>query len=114
MTIPRTPSCAVARARGVQEDGSVMRVRARHAGAGGSGEPHITALLQRWKDGDREALEQIVEASYGDLRRLAARHFRGRAGNRTLQPTALVNEALRRMIGQDEVLWANRVQFFAY
>ena len=37
----------------------------------------ITQLLQAWKDGRTEALEQLIPLVYPDLHRLARRHMAG-------------------------------------
>lgn len=72
----------------------------------------ITALLKDWSGGDREALERLMPAVYGELRRLAAAHLRSERPDHTLQPTALVHEAFLRLQGQRSVSWANRSHFF--
>ncbi|MES1254021.1 MAG: sigma-70 family RNA polymerase sigma factor [Acidobacteriota bacterium] len=72
----------------------------------------MTALFARMRHGDGEAVNGVMSALYGELRRLAARHMRGEARQHTLQPTALVNEAyLRLMHGPDTV--HNRQHFLA-
>jgi RNA polymerase sigma factor (TIGR02999 family) len=49
---------------------------------------------------------------YRDLRRRAAAYLRAERRDHTLQPTALVNEAYLRLVGQDRVTWQNRAHFF--
>ncbi|HEX2082780.1 MAG TPA: ECF-type sigma factor, partial [Xanthomonadaceae bacterium] len=56
------------------------------------------------------ARDLLLEEVYGVLRDMAAARL-GR-GDRTWQPTALVNEALLRMLGS-EVAWEDRAHFFA-
>ena len=73
----------------------------------------ITALLQRWSDGDRVALERLTPLVYGELHQLARRAMRGERDDHTLQTTALVNEAFIRLVGQDRVHWQTRSQFAA-
>jgi RNA polymerase sigma factor (TIGR02999 family) len=75
--------------------------------------PKITALLERWSDGDERALDQLLPWVLGDLRRMAARHLGAERPGHTLQPTALVNETYLRLVGQRRVQWKNRAQFFA-
>jgi RNA polymerase sigma factor (TIGR02999 family) len=72
----------------------------------------ITQLLQGWRAGDDGALEQLTPLVYDQLRDLAARIFRGESAGHTLQPTALVNEAMQRLMGAD-VDWQDRNHFFA-
>jgi RNA polymerase sigma factor (TIGR02999 family) len=54
-------------------------------------EAAITAWLERWAEGDRRALDRLIPALYGELRRLARGLIAG-AGTATLPPTALVHE----------------------
>ena len=49
---------------------------------------------------------------YNELRGLARNLLRRESNRVTLQPTALVNEAYLRLIGQQEVSWESRAQFF--
>jgi RNA polymerase sigma-70 factor, ECF subfamily len=61
--------------------------------------PEITELLKAWGSGDAAALDQLTPLVYDELRRLARRYMRNeRAGNNTLQTTALVNEAYLRLV----------------
>jgi len=72
----------------------------------------VTDLLHRTQRGDRAALEQLSGLVYHELRRIAARSMRGERPGHTLQPTALVNEAILRLIGAD-VPWQDRAHFYA-
>ncbi|WP_165371656.1 ECF-type sigma factor [Pseudolysobacter antarcticus] len=60
----------------------------------------IARLLQRWRDGDSDALERLLPLVYADLRRIAASVLRGSSGHATLQTTALVHEVLLRLLGR--------------
>jgi|SRR5271165_2635798 len=73
----------------------------------------ITSCLQRWRDGDSDALAELTDLVYRELRRLAAVFLRGEASGHTLQPTALVHELYLRIEGVREVDWKCRAQFFA-
>jgi RNA polymerase sigma factor (TIGR02999 family) len=73
----------------------------------------ITALLQRWGDGDRVALDRLTPLVYAELHQLARRAMRGERHDHTLQTTALVNEAFIRLVGQDRIRWQTRAQFAA-
>ena len=53
---------------------------------------NVTALLQRWHQGEAAALNDLIPLIYTELRRIAKMHLRQQPGH-TLQPTALVNEA---------------------
>ncbi len=62
-------------------------------------QPAVTLLLQAWKEGDSDALSQLIPLVYGELKRLAAAHLARHPANQTLQPTALVHEAYLRLAG---------------
>lgn len=72
----------------------------------------VTNLLVRWGGGDRQALDALAPLVYDELRRLAGRYLRRERTDHTLQSTALVHEAYLRLIGQHNVRWQNRAQFF--
>ena len=74
----------------------------------------ITSLAQRWSDGDEDALEQLIELTYPELRRLARRHIRFGAGDPTIDTTALVHEAYLRLAGDNANVWPSRAHFFAF
>jgi RNA polymerase sigma factor (TIGR02999 family) len=76
------------------------------------GPNEITHLLQRWQEGDRAALDELMPLVYDELRRLARHYLSGERKEHTLQPTALVNEAYLRLVDQRTAKWANRAQFF--
>lgn len=65
----------------------------------GPGNATIEDLLRRWREGDAGALDRLLPLIYADLRRLAASVLRGTPGHATLQTTALVHEALLRVLG---------------
>jgi RNA polymerase sigma factor (TIGR02999 family) len=74
----------------------------------------VTALLQRIKCNDREALDELFNVMYADLRRLA--HSRLAAGGRhTLLDTGvLVNEAYLRFHKLGKIDLNDRQHFLAY
>ena len=73
----------------------------------------ITELLIDWGKGDQAALEKLMPLVYNELRRLAGNYLRREPAGHTLQPTALVNEAYLKLIGQRNAKWQNRAHFFA-
>ena len=73
----------------------------------------ITQLLIDWGNGDQAALEKLMPLVYTELRRLATNYLRRERMGHTLQPTALVNEAYLKLVGQKNTKWQNRAQFFA-
>jgi RNA polymerase sigma factor (TIGR02999 family) len=73
----------------------------------------VTTLLQAWSRGEVAALDRLLPAVYGDLRRLAGAQLRREGRAHTLQPTALVHELFLRLAGQERARWHNRAQFLA-
>lgn len=78
-----------------------------------SPERTITQLLLESSKGDKTALDELLPAVYGELRRLAESYIQSERPDHTLQATALVHEAYLRLIDQRNVDWKNRAQFFA-
>jgi len=73
----------------------------------------ITRLLERWHEGDSEALTRLTGLVYGELRRLAGAFMRGERGDHTLQPTALVHELYVQIESVRAINWQGRAQFYA-
>jgi len=72
----------------------------------------ITDLLQAWKSGDSHALSKLIPLVDNELRKLAqAKMARERPGH-ILQTTALINEALMRLIAGKQIDWQSRTQFY--
>lgn len=72
----------------------------------------VTELLQKWRDGDRQALDSLMPLVYDELRRIARRYLQQEQVDHTLQTTALVHEAYLRLIGSPSH-FENRRHFFA-
>ena len=75
--------------------------------------PAITGLLARWRLGDQEAANQVMELVYGELHRIAAREMRREHGEHTLQATAVVHEAYLRICRSEPIDWKDRAHFYA-
>jgi RNA polymerase sigma factor (TIGR02999 family) len=73
----------------------------------------ITELLRDWQGGDRGALDRLMPLVYDELHLIASRHLARERRERTLQTTALVNEAYMKLVDQRMVNWQNRAHFFA-
>jgi len=72
----------------------------------------ITQLLQQWRAGDKDALQDITPLVYNTLQQIAA-SFRSReAADLTLQATEIVHEAFVRLVDA-EVDWQDRAHFYA-
>lgn len=72
----------------------------------------VTRLLRALQQGGDGAAEQLAPLIYEELHVLAVHYMRGERADHTLQPTALVNEAYLRLMGQQQASWQNRSHFF--
>src|SRR6202051_2850198 len=72
----------------------------------------ITRLLGEWRGGNQAALDQLSPIVHQELRRIAVAYMRRERSDHTLQPTALINEAYVRLLGQGSVNFSNRAHFF--
>jgi RNA polymerase sigma-70 factor, ECF subfamily len=72
----------------------------------------VTALLRRWSEGDRSALDRLLPLIHTELRRIAAKQLGGERAEHTLAPTALVNELYLRLVDQRRATWDSRAHFF--
>jgi RNA polymerase sigma factor (TIGR02999 family) len=79
----------------------------------GIGADEITRLLGELRLGNSDAADQLIPLVYGQLRRAAARLLHAERAGQTMQPTALVDDALMRLIGSKSLEWQCRAQFFA-
>ena len=75
----------------------------------GSGE--VTVLLQQITAGDSQAADKLIPFVVDELRRLARLQLGDERPGHTLQPTALVNEAYLRLVGDQSRDWQNRAHF---
>jgi len=73
----------------------------------------ITELLERWREGDRAAFDELIPLVYVELHRIAGAHLGRHRGGDTLQPTALVNEACLKLLDSAGPQFANRSHFLA-
>lgn len=69
-------------------------------------------LLERSREGDSAAVEQLIAMLYAEVHGLAAALLRSEGPGHTLQPTALVNEAYLRLFGASPASFENRAHFF--
>ena len=74
--------------------------------------PDITDLLKDWNKGDRDAFERVIPLVDAELKKIAHGYLRREKRERLLQTTALVHEALMRLL-KENVTWQNRRQFYA-
>jgi RNA polymerase sigma factor (TIGR02999 family) len=76
-------------------------------------DPSVTVLLRAWRDGDRNALDELMPLVYAQLRALAADSLRRERHGHTLATGDLVSEAFLRLAGQAQPDFADRAHFFA-
>ena len=67
-------------------------------------------LLQRSKDGERGAQDELLPIVYAELRSIAARLISRERGEHLLQPTMIVHDAFLRLVGED-IDWESRKHF---
>jgi RNA polymerase sigma factor (TIGR02999 family) len=72
----------------------------------------VTRLLHQWRDGDKQALNELMPLVHRQLHSLAARCLSAERSNHTMRATALVNEAYLRLVTSD-ASFQDRVHFFA-
>ncbi|MBD9379379.1 ECF-type sigma factor [Pseudoxanthomonas sp. PXM04] len=72
----------------------------------------LTRLLQGWRAGDAMARDRLLSDVYDTLREMARMRWHRHGASHTLQPTAVVNEAMLRLLG-NEIDWQDRAHFFA-
>ena len=102
MTRNPSPNCLIRRS------GRILRGEGMKTARAGT----VSELLVAWSQGDIDAREALVPLVHRELRRRAAAYLRRERRDHTLQPTALVNEAYVRLLGQHRASWQNRAQFF--
>jgi RNA polymerase sigma factor (TIGR02999 family) len=73
--------------------------------------PDVTRLLNAVASGDPQAAAELLPLVYEELRKLAAVRMAAEQPGNTLQPTALVNEAYLRLVGDQR--FDDRSHFFA-
>ena len=75
-------------------------------------EQQLTRALREAGQGDDNAASQLLPLIYDQLKDLARQRMAMERKGHTLQATALVHEAYLRLIGEGDVPWAGRAQFF--
>src|SRR5580698_6642603 len=73
----------------------------------------ITVLLQKWREGSREAENELFTLVTPNLRRLAHYLMKGERKGHTMQATELVDQIYFRLVGAKDRDWRNRAHFFA-
>jgi len=73
----------------------------------------ISRILQRSREGDADALEELLPVVYAELRGLAAAQMRKERADHTMQPSDLVHQAYLKLIDDAQAGLENRAHFFA-
>jgi RNA polymerase sigma-70 factor (ECF subfamily) len=76
-------------------------------------ETRVTQLLLEASRGDQQAVDELFEKVYAELRGLAKNYWQDERADHTLQATALVHEAYLRLVGTEQIEWQNRAHFFS-
>ena len=71
----------------------------------------ITELLKAWNNGDKEALDRLMPLVVEELKKIAHKYMSGERPGNILQTTALVNEALIKLI-PEKITFENRKHFY--
>ena len=73
----------------------------------------VTELLVAYRQGDREAFDQLLPLVYDDLRRIARRQLGRGNPDRVLDTTSLVHESYLKLVDGSRVDWQDRSHFLA-
>lgn len=71
----------------------------------------VTQILVRWQAGDDAAFTELAPIVYGELKEHARRYLKRERRDHTLQGTALVHEALMRLLNGTPINWTSRQHF---
>ncbi len=72
----------------------------------------ITDLLKAWSDGDAQALEKLLPLVDNELKKIAHAYLLRERPGHILRTTALVNEALIKLLGGKRIQWESRKHFY--
>jgi RNA polymerase sigma factor (TIGR02999 family) len=73
----------------------------------------VSRLIRELRRGEPDAVNQLFDILYDELKELAGRQRRRWQGNHTLNTTALVHEAYVRLVGQSRIEVEDRAHFRA-
>ncbi len=72
----------------------------------------ITRLLRSWREGNRQALDELTPLVYHELHRRARHYMAREQDGHILQTTALINEVYLRLV-KVNLEWKDRAHFYA-
>ncbi len=73
----------------------------------------LTGLLLAWRQGEEDALGNLLPKVYARLKRIASGYLRRQSPGHTLSSTALVHEAYLKLLDLNRVGWQDRAHFYA-
>ena len=71
----------------------------------------ITKLLKAWRNGEKEAEDKLMSQIVPELKKIAHRYMKAEKPGNILQTTALVNEAIIKLI-PEQISFEDRKQFY--
>ena len=74
----------------------------------------ITILLDRWTQGDAQAVEALTPLVYSHLRKVATSYLRRERPEHTLEATGLVNELFLLLLEEKKARFDDRAHFFCF
>lgn len=80
---------------------------------GAASRPELTEVLLQARKSGEHAFDRLFTLLYDDFRDLAKSYLARESHARTLQPTALVNEAYLKLVHQKQVDWRDRSHLLA-
>src|SRR5579884_2785082 len=73
----------------------------------------VTRLLNRWREGERAAFDEVIAITYPRLRELADAFLRRELSGHTIQATGLVHELYMVLLKRHTVGLENRQHFYS-
>ncbi len=74
---------------------------------------NVTRILTAIEGGNARVADELLPLVYEQLRRIARQHMAQERADHTLQATALIHEVYLKLVGNQEIRWANRAHFYA-
>lgn len=74
----------------------------------------ITVLLNRWRDGETSAFDELMPLVYPHLRQVATAYLYRERNPDLLQATVLVHELYLRLLNQKKAEWEDRRHFYTF
>lgn len=85
----------------------------REVATAGAADHEVADLLNAVLGGQSAVEAELMESAYRELRAIAGSYFRDQNAEHTLQPTALVHEAVLKISGRRATPWEGHTHFLA-